>query len=32
MSCGSARIIADLIAGRTPELSLEGLTLQREGV
>lgn len=28
MSCGSARIIADLIAGRTPDLSLEGLTLQ----
>ena len=27
MSCGSARIIADLIAGRTPDLSLEGLTL-----
>jgi D-amino-acid dehydrogenase len=32
MSCGSARIIADLIAGRTPELSLEGLTLPGEGV
>jgi D-amino-acid dehydrogenase len=32
MSCGSARIIADLIGGRKPELSLEGLTLQREGV
>lgn len=31
MSCGSARIIADLIAGRTPDLSLEGLTLQGEG-
>jgi D-amino-acid dehydrogenase len=27
MSCGSARIIADLIAGRTPDLNLEGLTL-----
>jgi len=27
MSCGSARIIADIIAGRTPDLSLEGLTL-----
>jgi D-amino-acid dehydrogenase len=32
MSCGSARLIADVIAGRTPELSLEGLTLQSEGV
>ncbi len=27
MSCGSARIITDIIAGRTPDLSLEGLTL-----
>jgi D-amino-acid dehydrogenase len=32
MSCGSARLIADLIAGRPPQLSLEGLTLQSEGV
>jgi D-amino-acid dehydrogenase len=27
MSCGSARLTADLIAGRTPEISLEGMTL-----
>jgi len=29
MACGSARIIADLIAGRTPEIDLEGLGLDR---
>lgn len=29
MACGSARIIADLIAGRVPEISLEGLGLER---
>ena len=29
MACGSARVIADLIAGRTPEISLEGLSYQR---
>ena len=28
MACGTARICADLIAGRTPELPLEGLTLR----
>jgi D-amino-acid dehydrogenase len=28
MSCGTARITADLIAGRAPELPLEGLTLR----
>lgn len=28
MACGSARITADLIAGRQPGLSLEGMTLQ----
>lgn len=26
MSCGSGRIIADLVAGREPEISLEGMT------
>lgn len=26
MSCGTARIVADLIAGRTPEVPLDGLT------
>lgn len=29
MACGSARIIADLLAGRTPEIDLDGLTLAR---
>jgi D-amino-acid dehydrogenase len=28
MACGTARICADLIAGRTPEIPLEGLTLR----
>jgi D-amino-acid dehydrogenase len=28
MACGTARISADLIAGRTPEVPLEGLTLR----
>lgn len=29
MSCGSARVIADLISGRTPDISTEGLGLDR---
>ncbi|MEW5726579.1 MAG: D-amino acid dehydrogenase [Pseudomonadota bacterium] len=29
MACGSGRIIADLISGREPEISLEGLGLDR---
>jgi D-amino-acid dehydrogenase len=29
MSCGSARITADLVAGQTPAIDLEGLTLAR---
>jgi len=29
MSCGSARIIADLIAGRPPEIDLNGLGVER---
>jgi len=28
MACGTARICADLIAGRSPDLPLEGLTLR----
>jgi len=28
MAAGSARIVADLIAGRTPEIPLDGMTLQ----
>ena len=27
MACGSARLTADLIAGRKPDLNLEGMTL-----
>lgn len=29
MACGSARIVADLIAGRAPQIDLDGLTLDR---
>ncbi len=29
MACGSGQVIADLIAGRTPEIDLEGLGLDR---
>ena len=29
MACGSGQVIADLIAGRTPEIDLEGLGLER---
>ncbi len=29
MACGSGRIIADLIAGRTPEIDMDGLGLSR---
>jgi D-amino-acid dehydrogenase len=29
MACGSGRIIADMISGRRPEISVEGLTLER---
>ena len=29
MACGSARIVADLIAGREPEINLDGMTLER---
>ncbi len=29
MACGSARVITDLIAGRVPEIDLEGLGLER---
>ena len=29
MAMGSARVIADLVSGRTPEIDLEGLGLQR---
>jgi D-amino-acid dehydrogenase len=27
MSCGSSRAVADLVAGRTPEIDMTGLTL-----
>jgi glycine/D-amino acid oxidase-like deaminating enzyme len=29
MSCGSARVLADLISGRGPEISMEGLQADR---
>lgn len=29
MACGSARVVADLVVDRVPEIDLEGLTLQR---
>lgn len=29
MACGSARVVADLVAGRTPRIDLDGLTLAR---
>lgn len=31
MACGSGRVVADLITGQTPEVSLEGLTIARYG-
>jgi D-amino-acid dehydrogenase len=31
MSCGSARVITDIISGRQPEISLEGLFMDRYG-
>jgi len=29
MACGTARIVADLMTGRMPEIDLNGLTLSR---
>jgi len=29
MACGTARIVADLMTGRMPEVGLEGLTVRR---
>jgi D-amino-acid dehydrogenase len=31
MSCGSARVLADIVSGRTPEISMEGLGMARYG-
>ncbi|MBV7396409.1 D-amino acid dehydrogenase [Mameliella sediminis] len=31
MACGSGRIVADTVLGRTPEVSLDGLTAERYG-
>jgi D-amino-acid dehydrogenase len=31
MACGSARVMADLVSGRQPEVSLEGLFMDRYG-
>lgn len=32
LACGSARVLADQIAGRAPEIDIEGLDVQRLGV
>lgn len=32
LSCGSARAVADLVGGRTPDVDLEGLGVQRLGL
>ncbi|HOM21522.1 MAG TPA: amino acid dehydrogenase, partial [Ottowia sp.] len=29
LSCGSARVLSDLIVGRTPEIDTEGLGVER---
>jgi glycine/D-amino acid oxidase-like deaminating enzyme len=29
MACGTARIVADLMTGRMPEIDLDGLTVSR---
>ena len=29
MACGSGRVIADLVLGQTPEISLDGLGIER---
>ena len=29
MACGSGRIVADLVSGRTPEIDLDGLGVER---
>jgi D-amino-acid dehydrogenase len=31
LSCGSARVIADLMTGRAPEVDIEGLGVERLG-
>jgi D-amino-acid dehydrogenase len=31
MACGSGRVLADLVAGRQPEIGLEGLFMNRYG-
>ncbi|MFL6659463.1 MAG: D-amino acid dehydrogenase [Massilia sp.] len=31
MSCGSARVLADIVSGKRPEISLEGLQMTRYG-
>jgi D-amino-acid dehydrogenase len=29
MACGSARIVADIVAGSRPQIDLDGLTIER---
>ena len=31
MSCGSARVLADIVSGRAPEIAMDGLALDRYG-
>lgn len=31
MACGAARVVADVVVGRTPQIDLDGLTLERYG-
>lgn len=31
MACGAARVVADVVAGRPPQIDLEGLTIERYG-
>lgn len=31
LSCGSARVLADIVSGKTPAIDMEGLTLERYG-
>lgn len=31
MSCGSGRVVADLVSGRQPDVDIQGLTLERYG-
>ena len=32
LSCGSARVLADLMAGKNPDIDMEGLGIARLGI